>query len=68
MLTGRREAFLDPADYDEVSGYTNPQESEHDHFTIGHTSTSVSLACGLAKAHDLAGRQRERDAVTATAR
>lgn len=55
MLTGRREAFLDPADYDEVSGYTNPQESEHDHFTIGHTSTSVSLACGLAKARDLRG-------------
>lgn len=61
MLTGRRKAFLDPADYDEVSGYTNPQESEHDHFTIGHTSTSVSLACGLAKARDLRGRQRERD-------
>ena len=55
MLTGRREAFLDPADYDEVSGYTNPQESEHDHFTIGHTSTSVSLGCGLAHARDLAG-------------
>ena len=55
MLTGRRKAFLDPADYDEVSGYTNPQESEHDHFTIGHTSTSVSLACGLAKARDLRG-------------
>lgn len=55
MLTGRRKAFLDPADYEEVSGYTNPQESEHDHFTIGHTSTSVSLACGLAKARDLRG-------------
>lgn len=55
MLTGRAEAFLDPAHYDDVSGYSNPHESEHDHFTIGHTSTSVSLACGLAKARDLRG-------------
>lgn len=55
MLTGRAEAFLDPAHYDDVSGYSNPHESEHDHFTIGHTSTSVSLACGLSKARDLRG-------------
>ena len=55
MLTGRNAAFLDPARYDEVSGYTNPLESEHDFFTVGHTSTSVSLACGLAKASDLKG-------------
>lgn len=55
MLTGRAEAFLDPAEYDSVTGYTNRQESEHDFFTVGHTSTSVSLACGLAKAHDLKG-------------
>lgn len=53
ILTGRAEAFLDPLHYDDVSGYTNPQESEHDFFNIGHTSTSVSLACGLAKARDL---------------
>lgn len=55
MLTGRKDAFLDPEKYDDVSGYTNPKESEHDFFTIGHTSTSVSLACGLAKARDLKG-------------
>ncbi len=53
ILTGRKEAFLDPAKYASVSGYTNPYESEHDFFTIGHTSTSVSLACGLVKARDL---------------
>ncbi len=53
ILTGRKEAFLNPAKYASVSGYTNPYESEHDFFTIGHTSTSVSLACGLAKARDL---------------
>ena len=55
MLTGRAEAFLDPAEYDSVTGYTNRQESEHDFFTVGHTSTSVSLGCGLAHARDLAG-------------
>ena len=55
MLTGRKEAYLYEEHYDDVSGYTNPQESEHDFFTVGHTSTSISLACGLAKARDLNG-------------
>ena len=55
MLTGRKNAFLYEEHYDDVSGYSNPHESEHDHFTIGHTSTSVSLACGLAKGRDLKG-------------
>ena len=55
ILTGRKDAFLLPEKYDEVTGYSNPQESEHDFFNIGHTSTSVSLACGLAKARDLKG-------------
>lgn len=53
MLTGRKDAFLNPEKYDDVSGYSNPHESAHDFFTIGHTSTSISLACGLAKARDL---------------
>ncbi len=53
MLTGRKEAFLEEAHYHDVTGFTNPMESEHDFFTIGHTSTSISLACGLAKARDL---------------
>lgn len=55
MLTGMAQAFYDSAHYDDVSGYSNPNESRHDLFTIGHTSTSVSLAAGLAKARDLAG-------------
>lgn len=55
MLTGRIEAFLDPAKYDDVTGYTNPGESPYDLFTVGHTSTSVALAGGLAKARDLLG-------------
>lgn len=53
MLTGRAQAFLDPAHYDDISGYTNPHESEYDLFTVGHTSTSISLANGVAKARDL---------------
>ena len=56
MLTGRVEAYIDEDKYDEVSGYTNPEESPHDFFNVGHTSTSISLASGLAKARDLAGR------------
>lgn len=55
MLTGRRDAFLNSEKYDEVSGYSEPQESEHDFFVIGHTSTSISLASGLAKGRDLTG-------------
>lgn len=57
MLTGRALAFLDPAHYEDVSGFSNPRESEHDLFAMGHTSTSVSLACGLAAARDLAGEK-----------
>ena len=55
MLTGRKEAFMNTEHYDDVSGYSEPSESNHDHFIIGHTSTSISLACGLAKGRDLLG-------------
>ncbi|MDC7954925.1 1-deoxy-D-xylulose-5-phosphate synthase [Fusobacterium simiae] len=55
MLTGRRQAFTDEAHYDDVTGYSNQNESEHDHFILGHTSTSISLAIGLAKARDVKG-------------
>ncbi len=53
ILTGRKEGFLDSDKYLKYTGYTAPEESEHDIFKIGHTSTSVSLAVGLAKARDL---------------
>lgn len=53
MLTGRKDAYFYDEHFYDVSGYTNPEESEHDFFNVGHTSTSVSLACGLAKARDL---------------
>ena len=53
ILTGRKEGFIEEKSYKTVSGYTNPEESEHDFFNVGHTSTSISLASGLAKARDL---------------
>ena len=56
ILTGRKEAFINPEHFHDVTGYTNPLESEHDMFTVGHTSTSISLALGLAKGRDLNNR------------
>lgn len=55
ILTGRKDAFIYEDKYKTVTGFSNPDESNHDHFVIGHTSTSISLACGLAKARDLTG-------------
>lgn len=57
ILTGRKEAFLDAEHFKDVTGFTNPNESEHDMFTVGHTSTSVSLALGLAKGRDVSGKK-----------
>lgn len=57
ILTGRKEAYINSEHYGDVTGYTEPKESQHDLFTIGHTSTSISIACGLAKARDLMGRK-----------
>ena len=53
ILTGRKDGFIYEDHFDDISGYTNPDESEHDIFNVGHTSTSISLASGLAKARDL---------------
>ena len=55
LVTGRKEGFLSPENYMKYTGYTAPEESNHDLFKVGHTSTSVSLATGLAKARDLKG-------------
>ena len=57
MLTGRKEGYICDEHFNDDSGYTNPEESEHDLFNIGHTSTSISLATGLAKARDILGRK-----------
>lgn len=57
ILTGRKGGFLNDEEMEKISGYTSPAESEHDFFVVGHTSTSVSLACGLAKARDIKGEK-----------
>ncbi len=57
MLTGRKAGYIDEEHFKEDSGYTNPEESEHDLFNVGHTSTSISLASGLVKARDLKGEK-----------
>lgn len=57
MLTGRKDAFVNDEHFSDISGYTNPEESEHDFFNVGHTSTSISLAAGLAKARDFKGEE-----------
>ena len=59
MLTGRAPSFLEPDRYDDLSGFASPAESEHDLFAMGHTSTSISLACGMARARDLAGQHHD---------
>lgn len=58
ILTGRKAGYIYDDHFSEDSGYTNPDESEHDLFNVGHTSTSVSLATGLVKARDLKGEKR----------
>lgn len=55
MITGRMQAFTDPAHYDDVTGYTNPSESEYDLYSLGHTSSAVALAAGIATARDIKG-------------
>lgn len=57
ILTGRKDAFVNPLAHPEISGYSNPHESEYDNFILGHTSTSLSLATGMAKARDLKGEK-----------
>ena len=55
ILTGRKEGFTNPENYLKYTGYTAPEESAHDLFKVGHTSTATSLAVGVAKARDLKG-------------
>ena len=56
LLTGRAFGFLNPDEYDKISGYSSPAESpEYDTFELGHTSTSIALATGLQKARDIKG-------------
>lgn len=57
LLTERKEAYINPSKFSSVSGFTNPAESEYDIFSIGHTSTAISLACGMAKGRDVKGER-----------
>ncbi len=57
ILTGRKDGFIDPNNYLKYTGFTAPEECEHDLFKIGHTSTAISLATGVAKARDLKGEK-----------
>jgi len=60
LLTDRWDAFSSLRQFGGISGYTKPSESEHDYFVAGHSSTSISLGVGAAKAIALKGQQRER--------
>lgn len=60
VLTGRAYVWLDPEAYGKVPPYTNPEESPYDYYAIGHTSTSIALATGMAKARDLLGGSEKR--------
>ncbi|HPQ19590.1 MAG TPA: 1-deoxy-D-xylulose-5-phosphate synthase [bacterium] len=53
LLTGRYEKFHTLRKYQGLSGFPNPNESEHDLFIVGHSSTSIALASGLAQARDI---------------
>ncbi len=59
LLTGRRDRFSTLRQAGGLSGYTDRNESEHDHFGAGHASTSISAALGMAVARDLAGDDYE---------
>ena len=53
LLTDRKFAYVDPEKFKTVTGFANLDESPHDLFSVGHTSTAVSLAVGVAKARDI---------------
>ncbi len=60
LLTGRWNEFDTLRQFDGISGYTKPSESEDDYFVAGHSSTSISLGVGAAKAIALKGEQESR--------
>ncbi len=57
LLTGRRERFDTLRKYKGVSGFPNRRESEHDHFMVGHASTAISTALGIASGRDVKGEK-----------
>ncbi|MDO4913516.1 MAG: 1-deoxy-D-xylulose-5-phosphate synthase [Bifidobacteriaceae bacterium] len=63
MLTGRTQAYTDETKYNSITGFTNPEESEHDAFTLGHTGTSIAIACGMAQQRDSANKHSQRNII-----
>ncbi|MCJ2164488.1 MULTISPECIES: 1-deoxy-D-xylulose-5-phosphate synthase [unclassified Pseudodesulfovibrio] len=59
LLTGRMEAFPSLRQKGGLSGFPRMAESEYDHFGVGHSSTSISAALGMAMARDLKGEDHE---------
>ena len=59
ILTGRKDKFHTLRQYKGISGFPKVSESEHDAFGVGHSSTSLSAALGIAKARDLKGEDFE---------
>ncbi len=57
ILTGRKNDFATLRTEGGISGFTRPNESEHDIFSSGHSSTSISAAVGLAKAKQIKGEK-----------
>ncbi len=57
ILTGRKDSFSTLRTEGGISGFTRPVESEHDIFSSGHSSTSISAAIGLAKAKQIKGEK-----------
>ncbi len=60
LLTERWDSFESLRQFNGLCGYTKPSESEYDYFVAGHSSTSISLGVGAAKAIALKGEQGER--------
>lgn len=60
LLTGRWEEFSTLRQFGGLSGYTKPSESDKDYFVAGHSSTSISLGVGAAKAMALKNEQESR--------
>lgn len=59
IITGRFSSFETLRQYNGLSGFPKPEESAHDAFATGHSSTSISAAIGLAKARDLLGENNK---------
>lgn len=55
LLTGRRSKFLTLRQFGGLSGFPKREESEFDHFDVGHASTSISAALGMIAARDIKG-------------